>query len=97
MVGEKLLAIAVTTDRGEAFQPDVHDNTLPVTSKSSLTPEIIHPYFKAEGCKQTNKGKKRGESRLLTDAPEKKRLEEEKMKALLKQKLSAQTQSKSKK
>ena len=37
MVGEKPPAVAVTTDRGEALQSDVHDNTLPVPSKSFLS------------------------------------------------------------
>ena len=88
--------LAVTTDRGKALKSDAHDNTLPVTSKSSLTPEKIHLYPKAEGHKQTNKGRKRGKSSILTDTPEKKRLEEEKLKRLLKQIPNAQTQSKSK-
>ena len=102
MVGEKHPVIAVTTDRGEALQSDVHDNALPVTSKSSLTLEMICPYPKAVGRKQTNKGRKIGKSGILTDTPEKKKKkkkkkEEEKLKRLLKQIPSAQTQSKSKK
>lgn len=47
-----------------------------------ITPEQIKPYPKAGPRKRTNRGRKPGKTRILTDTPEKKLIEEESLKKL---------------
>lgn len=60
-------------------EPEALDN-LPVhqipTPKTLLTPEAIRPYPTAVRNKKTNKGRRPGKSRIYTDTPEKKQIED---------------------
>ena len=42
----------------------------PLQSQHTVTPESVRPYPKALPRKKTNKGRKSGKSKILTDTPE---------------------------
>jgi len=42
---------------------------LPETNGSYVSPAALHPVLKAEACKMTSKGRKRGRTKILADTP----------------------------
>lgn len=68
------------------------DNVQPVakaTEPSPVTPEIIRPFPKAAARKTKNNGRKKSQTRILTDTPEKKKIQEADTLRKQKQKRSA--------
>lgn len=55
----------------------------PVNLPSTVLPEDVRPFPKAQPRKETQKGRPKGKSRILTDTPEKQLLEAAKRKTLL--------------
>jgi hypothetical protein len=78
------------------LQPDAVSTTaqprtpkIVITSDIKLTPEMIRPFPKAKPRKVTNKGRKPGKTRILTETPEKEELERQENKKMLKTRKSA--------
>lgn len=79
-------AAASVTDSRAPEATDAPSTSAVVSSTSStslqpdvISPDIIRPYPKAEKKKPILKGRRPGKSRILTETPEKDRLEEEKI------------------
>jgi hypothetical protein len=78
------------------LQPDAVSTTaqprtpkIVITSDIKRTPEMIRPFPKAKPRKVTNKGRKPGKTRILTETPEKEELERQENKKMLKTRKSA--------
>lgn len=61
------------TDSSTSTKPE----EVPVQMPKTFSPEHVRPFPKAPPRQQTNKGRKKRESAILTDTPEKNALEEE--------------------
>lgn len=80
-VGAPYNAVSMCTHAPEGRNKNSSTSTkpeeVPVQMPKTFSPEHVRPFPKAPPRQQTNKGRKKRESAILTDTPEKNALEEE--------------------
>lgn len=80
-VGAPYNAVSMCTHAPEGRNKDSSTSTkpeeVPAQMPKTFSPEHVRPFPKAPPRQQTNKGRKKRESAILTDTPEKNALEEE--------------------